>query len=71
MSNIIFKICKADDIPPLYHEVLRISENYFCKARTFNGEIKNTMARYDFKHSKWIFSYSGYNELIEYYKSEN
>lgn len=70
MDQLILQIHKADEVPPVskMYEKLQVSDRYFGKALTICGEEVNTMVRWDFKHSKWLFSFSGHKELIEYYR---
>lgn len=67
----IFKVLKGDVIPIKSKDSasirLNFSDEFVAKAEFSNGDIKNTLVRYDFKKNKWTSIKSGLKSVIEYY----
>lgn len=67
----VFKVIKGCEIPPFSNDnvanKLNFSDEFICKAEFLNGEIKNTLVRYDFNKNRWTSIKSGLKNVIEYY----
>lgn len=67
----IFNALRGDIIPPKSKDSVSIkfdfSDEFVAKAEFSNGDIKNTLVRYDFKKNRWTSVKSGLKSVIEYY----
>ena len=70
-----FNTIKGEVIPPKSEDDVSIrfnfSDEFIAKAELSNGDIKNTLVRYDFNKNRWSSIKSGLKKVIEYYTEVN
>lgn len=75
MKTIAFLVKKPDEIPHVATEgstpfLYGMSEFYFGKYLTPNGEEMNGLVCYDFKNKIWRACTNGFFQLVEYYVND-